>query len=109
MNKKRGCHGKSNHRWKNVRIDRLLQDASESHGVLQSELCETTGLTKNHISAVKRGVSKANIRMLHGCCEKIGITPNVFKYIFEAYNKTILHPCIIQDYRIFAIDHDSYF
>ena len=48
----------------NVKIGRLLQDARESHGVLQSELCEATGLTKNHISAVERGVSKASIRML---------------------------------------------
>lgn len=60
----------------NVKIGRLLQDARESHGVLQSELCESTGLTKNHISAVECGVSKASIRMLLGYCEKIGITPN---------------------------------
>ncbi|RGG47596.1 XRE family transcriptional regulator [Roseburia sp. AF20-18LB] len=60
----------------NVKIGRLLQNARESHGVLQSELCEATGLTKNHISAVERGVSKASIRMLLGYCEKIGITPN---------------------------------
>lgn len=60
----------------NVKMGRLLQNARESHGVLQSELCEATGLTKNHISAVKRGVSKASIRMLLGYCEKIGITPN---------------------------------
>lgn len=45
----------------NVKIGRLLQNARESHGVLQSELCEATGLTKNHISAVERGVSKASI------------------------------------------------
>ena len=38
----------------NVKIGRLLQDARESHGVLQSELCAATGLTKNHISAVER-------------------------------------------------------
>lgn len=41
----------------NVKIGRLLQNARESHGVLQSELCETTGLTQNHISDVERGVS----------------------------------------------------
>ena len=29
----------------NVKIGRLLQSARESHGVLQSELCEATGLT----------------------------------------------------------------
>ena len=60
----------------NVYIGRLLQEARESRKVLQSELCEATGLTKNHISAVERGVSKASIRMLLGYCEKIGITPN---------------------------------
>ncbi len=60
----------------NLKIGKLLQDARESHGVLQSELCNATGLTKNHISAVERGVSKASIRMLLGYCQKIGITPN---------------------------------
>ena len=60
----------------NVKIDRLLQDARESHGVLQAELCEAAGLTKNHISDVERGVSKASVRMLLDYCEKIGITPN---------------------------------
>lgn len=45
----------------NGKIGRLLQNARESHGVLQSELCEATGLTKNHISAVKHDVSKASI------------------------------------------------
>lgn len=60
----------------NVKIGRLLQDARESHKILQVELCEATGLTKNHISAVERGVSKASIRMLLGYCERIGITPN---------------------------------
>ena len=60
----------------NVKIGRLLQEARESHGVLQSELCDATGLTKNHISAVERGISKASIRMLIGYCDKIGITPN---------------------------------
>lgn len=60
----------------NLKIGKLLQDARESHGVLQSELCDATGLTKNHISAVERGVSKASIRMLLGYCQKIGITPN---------------------------------
>lgn len=30
----------------NVKIDSLLQNARENHDVLQSELCEATGLTK---------------------------------------------------------------
>lgn len=46
----------------NVKIGGLLPDAQESHDVLQSELCETIGLTKNYISAVERGVLKASTR-----------------------------------------------
>lgn len=60
----------------NIIIGKMLKEARERHGILQSELCDITGLTKNHISAVERGVSKASIRMLIGYCNKIGITPN---------------------------------
>lgn len=60
----------------NIKIGSLLQSVRESHGIRQSELCEATGLSKNHISAVERGVSKASIRMLLGYCEKLGVTPN---------------------------------
>lgn len=54
----------------------MLQNARESHGVTQAEMTEATGLTKNHISAVERGVSKASIHMLLGYCRKTGTTPN---------------------------------
>ena len=60
----------------NVIIGKKLQNARERHGVHQSEMCVPCGLTKNHISAVERGVSKASIKMLMGYCEKLGTTPN---------------------------------
>jgi len=60
----------------NIKIGKMLQSIWEEHGVLQSELCEATGLSKNHISAVERGVSKASIKMLLGYCEKLNVTPN---------------------------------
>lgn len=60
----------------NARIGRLLQYARESHKLLQSDMVESTGLTKNHISAVERGVSKASIEMLLGYCKKLDTTPN---------------------------------
>lgn len=60
----------------NVIIGHMLQAAREQHGVTQAEMVESTGLTKNHISAVERGVSKASIPMLLGYCSKLGITPN---------------------------------
>lgn len=60
----------------NVTIGKMLKDAREKHGVSQAGMCETTGLTKNHISDVERGLSQASIKMLLGYCEKLGITPN---------------------------------
>ena len=60
----------------NIKIGRLLQVAMEQHKVSQATLCDSTGLSKNHISAVERGLSKASVKMLLGYCEKLGITPN---------------------------------
>ena len=65
----------------NVYIRRLLQEARESRKILQSELCDSTGLTKNHISALERGVSQASIKTLMGYCDKLKCTPNnILKY-----------------------------
>ncbi len=60
----------------NLQIGTMLRKARESKGFLQSDMCETTGLTKNHISAIERGVSKASIEMLLGYCKKLDMTPN---------------------------------
>lgn len=67
---------KSNEK-ENIRIGRLLQYAREYHKLLQSDMVESTGLTKNHISAVERGVSKASVEMLLGYCKKLEMTPNM--------------------------------
>ena len=60
----------------NIKIGRLLQVTREQHKVSQAALCDTTGLSKNHISAVERGLSKASVKMLLGYCEKLNVTPN---------------------------------
>ena len=60
----------------NKKIGQLLQEARESCGVLQAEMSESCGLTKNHISAVERGVSKASIDMLLSYCERLKMTPS---------------------------------
>lgn len=60
----------------NVMIGKLLKEARAKHGVSQADLCDSTGLTKNHISTVERGLSQASIKMLLGYCEKLGVTPN---------------------------------
>lgn len=60
----------------NLQIGTMLRKARESKGLLQSDMCETTGLTKNHISAIERGISKASVEMLLGYCKKLNMTPN---------------------------------
>lgn len=60
----------------NIWVGQLLQRARESRGFLQSEMCDATGLTKNHISAIERGVSKASVHMLLGYCRKLNMSPN---------------------------------
>ena len=73
----------------NVQIGRLLQQARENKKVLQSEMVEPCDLTKNHISAVERGVSQASIKMLLGYCKKLNVTPNE---ILEFYSELNLIP-----------------
>ena len=60
----------------NIRIGRLLAYARENHRLLQSDLTEATGLTKNHISALERGVSKPSVETLLGYCKRLDTTPN---------------------------------
>lgn len=60
----------------NIKIGRLLQAAREQKGVFQSDMAEYIGLTKNHISALERGINKASIDVLLGYCSKLDMTPN---------------------------------
>lgn len=59
-----------------AKIGKMLQKARESRKVLQSEMAATTELTKNHISAIERGVSMANVKTLLGYCKKLEMTPD---------------------------------
>lgn len=60
----------------NKEIGKLLQEARERHHYSQQDMVEEAGLSKNHISAVERGVSRASVSMLMGYCRKMKITPN---------------------------------
>lgn len=60
----------------NIRIGKMLRKAREEKGLLQSDMCEATGLTKNHISAVERGISKPSVELLIGYCNQLHVTPN---------------------------------
>ena len=60
----------------NIKIGILLQRAREGKNITQKEIAEYTGYSKNHISAVERGVCKASIELLLGYCEIINVDPN---------------------------------
>lgn len=60
----------------NIKIGMLLKKAREAKKISQSEMCEPTGLTKNHISYIERGKGKATVKMLLGYCNKLNLTPN---------------------------------
>ena len=61
----------------NLKIGILLQRAREDKNVTQKEIAEHTGYSKNHISAVERGVCKASVELLLGYCDLLGVEPNI--------------------------------
>ncbi len=60
----------------NEKIGAQLQKAREMKKVTQEEMAEAAGLTKNHISKIERGLSKASIATLNAYCQKLEMTPN---------------------------------
>ena len=60
----------------NLRIGRLLQDAREAKRITQDEIAESIGMSKNHISKIERGLSKASITVMEAYCRKLDMTPN---------------------------------
>lgn len=60
----------------NARIGHLLKSAREARRVSQAEIAQATGMSKNHISAIERGISKASVELLLGYCCKLDMTPN---------------------------------
>lgn len=60
----------------NIKIGRMLQSARESRKVSQVEMAKCTDMSKNHISAIECGQSKASVELLLGYCKKLDMTPN---------------------------------
>ena len=57
-------------------IGQLLQASRERAGVTQAEMATYTGISKNHVSAIERGINKVNVDVLLGYCGKLEISPN---------------------------------
>lgn len=60
----------------NKSIGKLLAEARINGGYTQADMCDPTGLTKNHISYMERGQGKATVKMLLGYCDKLNLTPS---------------------------------
>ena len=60
----------------NIKIGRMLQSCRESKDVTQADIVKSTGMSKNQISAIECGQSKASVELLLGYCRKLGMTPN---------------------------------
>ena len=60
----------------NKRIGRMLQYARERKHKTQQDIAAAGNMSKNHISAIERGVAKASIDLLLIYCEVLEMTPN---------------------------------
>lgn len=81
----------------NQYIGQMMKKAREAKGLSQADMCESTGLTKNHISYMERGMGKASVKMLLGYCRKLGVTPNdILEYEKNNFSSNRLEPLISQ-------------
>ena len=55
----------------NIQIGQMLQTARENRRITQDEVARTIGMSKQHLSAVERGVNKASVEMLLGYCKAL--------------------------------------
>lgn len=60
----------------NQKLGLRLQKCREKKGVTQQDIANATGLSRNHISALERGVYKMNVSTLVKYCELLDMTPN---------------------------------
>ena len=60
----------------NIKIGMLLQQARELAGKTQADIESSTGMSKNHVSAIERGLSKGSIELLLGYSDCTGLSPN---------------------------------
>ena len=60
----------------NAVIGEMLKKARERRHISQAEMSEKIGISKNHLSAIERGVNKSSVDLLLGYCKVLRCTPN---------------------------------
>ncbi len=58
----------------NYRFGQMLQSYREAAGVTQQEIANITGLTKNYISSIERGVHKCNAQTFIAYAKKCNVS-----------------------------------
>ena len=57
-----------------LRFGQMLQSYREGAKVTQQDIADTTGLTKNYISSIERGVHKCNAQTFIAYAKKCGVS-----------------------------------
>ena len=57
-----------------LRFGQMLQSYREGAKVTQQEIADATGLTKNYISSIERGVHKCNAQTFIAYAKKCGVS-----------------------------------
>ena len=57
-----------------LRFGQMLQRYRESAKITQQEIADATGLTKNYISSIERGVHKCNAQTFIAYAKKCGVS-----------------------------------
>lgn len=70
---------------KNRLIGSILQDARYSKKITQAQMAEIAHYTKNHISAIERGVVRASVSTLITYCHALDMTPDEILSIDPRY------------------------
>ena len=60
----------------NAKIGGMLRNARDKKGIPQSDMAKASGMSKNHISRIERGESKASVELLLVYCGVLEVTPN---------------------------------
>lgn len=65
-----------NEKGRNLKIGLALKSCRKYAKVTQQELADKTGVSKNYISALERGLHKMTVNNLIDFCAALDITPN---------------------------------
>lgn len=73
-------------------IRKRIKELREKRGLLQKEVAEKIGVTRETINNIENGKSKGNIEMIEPLCRVLGVTPTYLILGKETSNDLGLNP-----------------